>query len=184
MPKQEMQETWVDPWVWKTPWRRKWQLTPISVPGKFHGQRSLVGYIPEGHKEWNTTECVHVRACARAHTHIHTHISWKSSRLELRKEKKKTFKYINEWIKLSTALSHLHGNQTSDGNIWKQKEIFMSNTIRGKKKKKAATIYPRMEGWTGLEVLFHWIWDQLTHVPKQTSCTWRQKDQCHYLLMI
>ena len=126
---------WVDPWVWKIPWRKKWQLTLIFLLGKFHGQRSLVGYILEGHKEWNTTECVHVRACACAHTQTHTHISWKSSRLELRKEKKKTFKYINEWIKLSTALSNLHSNQTSDGNIWKQKEIFMSNTIRKKKKK-------------------------------------------------
>ena len=28
----------------KTPWRRKWQPTPVPLPGKFHGQRSLVGY--------------------------------------------------------------------------------------------------------------------------------------------
>ena len=26
------------------PWRRKWQPTPVSLPGEFHGQRSLVGY--------------------------------------------------------------------------------------------------------------------------------------------
>ena len=31
--------------------RRKWQPTPASLPGKFHGQRSLVGYSPWGHKE-------------------------------------------------------------------------------------------------------------------------------------
>ena len=29
----------------KIPWRRKWQPTPVFLPGKFHGQRSLVGYI-------------------------------------------------------------------------------------------------------------------------------------------
>ena len=40
---QEMQETWVHPWVGKIPWRRKWQSTPIFLPGKSHGQRSLVG---------------------------------------------------------------------------------------------------------------------------------------------
>jgi len=28
----------------KNPWRRKWQLAPVFLPGKFHGQRSLVGH--------------------------------------------------------------------------------------------------------------------------------------------
>ena len=31
-----------DPWVGKTPWKRKWQPTPVILPGKFHGQRSLI----------------------------------------------------------------------------------------------------------------------------------------------
>jgi len=30
----------------KIPWRRKWQPTPIFLPGKFHGRRSLAGYSP------------------------------------------------------------------------------------------------------------------------------------------
>ena len=34
-----------DPRVRKTPWRRKWQPTPVLLPGKFHGQRSLVGRL-------------------------------------------------------------------------------------------------------------------------------------------
>ena len=33
----------------KIPWRRKWQPTPIFVPGEFHGQRSLAGYSPYDH---------------------------------------------------------------------------------------------------------------------------------------
>ena len=45
-----------DPWVGKIPWRRKWQLTPVFFPGESHGQRSLVGYSPWGHKESDTTE--------------------------------------------------------------------------------------------------------------------------------
>ena len=45
-----------DPWVRKMPWRREWQPTPIFLPGKFHGQRSLAGYSPCGHKESATTE--------------------------------------------------------------------------------------------------------------------------------
>ena len=35
-----------DLWIWKIPWRRKWQPTPAFLPGKFHGQRSLAGYSP------------------------------------------------------------------------------------------------------------------------------------------
>ena len=37
-----------DPWVRKIPWRRKWQPTPVFLPGKSHGQRSLAGYSPCG----------------------------------------------------------------------------------------------------------------------------------------
>ena len=39
-----------DPWVGKMPWRRKWQSTPVFLPGELHGQRSLAGYSPWGHK--------------------------------------------------------------------------------------------------------------------------------------
>ena len=45
-----------DPWVRKISWRRKWQLTPVFLPGKFHGERSLVDYSPWCHKELETTE--------------------------------------------------------------------------------------------------------------------------------
>ena len=33
-------------------WRRKWQPTPVFLPGKSHGQRSLAGYSPLGCKRW------------------------------------------------------------------------------------------------------------------------------------
>ena len=38
------------------PWRRKWQPTPVFLPGESHGWRSLAGYGPWGHKESDTTE--------------------------------------------------------------------------------------------------------------------------------
>ena len=44
------------PWVRKIPWRRKWQPTPVFLPGKSHGQRSLAGYSPWGRKELDTTD--------------------------------------------------------------------------------------------------------------------------------
>ena len=39
--------------------RRQWQPTPVLLPGKFHGQRSLVGCSPWGHEELDTTEQLH-----------------------------------------------------------------------------------------------------------------------------
>ena len=47
------------PWVGKIPWRRKWQPTPVFLPGKSHGRRSLAGYSPWGFKELDTTERLH-----------------------------------------------------------------------------------------------------------------------------
>ena len=53
-----------DPWVRKMPWSRKWQPTPVFLPGIFHGQRSLGIYSPWGHKESDMTE----RLSMRVHT--------------------------------------------------------------------------------------------------------------------
>ena len=39
-----------DPWVEKIPWTRKWQPTPIFLPRKSHGQRSLAAYSLRDHK--------------------------------------------------------------------------------------------------------------------------------------
>ena len=47
-------------WVGKIP-RRKWQLTPVFLPGKFHEQRSLVSYSPWGRRESDTTERTHCK---------------------------------------------------------------------------------------------------------------------------
>ena len=54
-----------DPWVRKIPWRSM-ATTPVLLPGKSHGQSSLVGYSPWGCKESYVTE--------HAHTHTHTHV--------------------------------------------------------------------------------------------------------------
>ena len=48
-----------DPWVRKIPWRKKWQPTPVFLPEKSHGQRSLVGYSPWGPEELDMTEHKH-----------------------------------------------------------------------------------------------------------------------------
>ena len=45
-----------DPWVRKIPWRKEWQPTPVFLLGKSHGQTSLLGDSPLGHKELDVTE--------------------------------------------------------------------------------------------------------------------------------
>ena len=46
-------------------WRRQWQPTPVLLPGKSHGWRSLLGYSPWGQEESDLTE--------RLHFHFHFH---------------------------------------------------------------------------------------------------------------
>ena len=53
-----------NPWVGNIPCRRTWQPTPVFLPRKSHGQRSLVGYSPLGCKESDTTEWL------SAHMHL------------------------------------------------------------------------------------------------------------------
>ena len=54
------------PWVKKIPWRRAWQPTPVFLSGESHGERSLAGHSPWGHKESDMTEVT-------AHTHKTNH---------------------------------------------------------------------------------------------------------------
>ena len=53
-----------DLWVTKISRRRQWQPTPLLLPGKSYGQRSLAGYSPWSPKELNVTE----------HTYMHTYL--------------------------------------------------------------------------------------------------------------
>ena len=64
-----------DPWVWKIPWRRVRQPTPVFLPGESHGQRSLVGYIVCGVAKSQTR-------LKRLSIHSHT-VGFASRRTEL-----------------------------------------------------------------------------------------------------
>jgi len=58
-----------NPWVGKISWRRAWQSTPGFLPGESHGQRSLSGCSPKGHKESDMTEATeHARTQREAKT--------------------------------------------------------------------------------------------------------------------
>ena len=49
-------------WIRKIPWSRKWQPTPVFLPGKSYRQRSLVVYSPWGCNELNMTEPLNTHA--------------------------------------------------------------------------------------------------------------------------
>ena len=51
-----VQEPGFNPWIGNIPWRRKWQSTPVFLPGEFYGQGSLAGYSLWGLKELDMTE--------------------------------------------------------------------------------------------------------------------------------
>ena len=55
----ETQETWLRSLGQEDAFGRSWQPTPMFLSGKFHGQRSLVGYSPCGLKESDITEHTH-----------------------------------------------------------------------------------------------------------------------------
>ena len=60
----EIQKTWVWSLGWEDPWSRKWQPTPVLLPGNFRGQRSLEGRgIHGAAKSWT-----------RLHTHTQIHV--------------------------------------------------------------------------------------------------------------
>ena len=70
----ERERNMFDPWIRKIPLGRKWQPTPVFLPGKSHGQRSLVGYSPWDHKELDTTKRTRAHTYTHTHTHTHTHL--------------------------------------------------------------------------------------------------------------
>ena len=56
LPIQDLQEMWVRSLGQEGPLEEEMQPTPVFLPGKFHGQRSLAGYSPKCHKESDTVE--------------------------------------------------------------------------------------------------------------------------------
>ena len=69
-----------NPWVEKIPWSRKWQPTPVLLPGKSHGQRSLVGYSLMRSQRVGLNL---VSTQTRTHTHACTVISKTHSQAKL-----------------------------------------------------------------------------------------------------
>ena len=85
------------PWVGKIPWRRKWQPTPVFLLGKSHGQRSLAGYSPWGHKESDMTEQLSTHALTPLRIEIiEAHQEWATFFPCIKHWKESSFQYQGE----------------------------------------------------------------------------------------
>ena len=78
-----------DPWVGKIPWRRKWQPTPVFLPGKSRGLRILVGYSPWGRQELDTTERLHFTCTGDTILVVEREEELKSLLVKVKEESKK-----------------------------------------------------------------------------------------------
>ena len=90
-----MREARVQSLIREDPRRRKWQSTLVLLPGKSHGQRSLVGYSPWGRKESDTTEQLHFTSVQSSTRGCPCGASGKESACQSRRCKRHK---LNPWI--------------------------------------------------------------------------------------
>ena len=92
----------LDPWVQRTPRSRKWKPTPVFLPGKAHGHRSLVGYSPWGHKRvrHNLATTATTMKSRYLNQLFNVYISWYI--LANHKLKSPTLKSWQNWLQWST----------------------------------------------------------------------------------
>ena len=91
-----------NPWVRKIPWNRKWQPVLVCLPGKSHGQRSLVGCHPWGHKELlQLNDWAHTHTHAHAHAHTHTHTQYLLYAFSQSRDSKIQLQQIRTWEAIS-----------------------------------------------------------------------------------
>ena len=134
------------------PWRRKWQSTPVLLPGESHGQRSLVGYSPWGCKESDTTEQLHF-----------------------------TFRQVAVVVKNPLANAgdtrDLGSIPRSGGFPWKRKRqptpVFLSGKFHGQKSLMG-------HGPWGSRVWWNWVTEHTQTVTRTSARLWRRVFQAEW----
>ena len=105
-----------DPWVGKIPWSRKWQATPMFLPGESQGQRSLVGCCLWGRTESDTTKATQQQHCSKLTT-----LQQKYSRIKFS---------LNEVEVLSFYSNDCNVHRSTYGfHLWAQGDSSSSRTI-------------------------------------------------------
>ena len=97
--------------------RRQWQPTPVLLPGKSHGQRSLVGCSPWGHQESDTTERLHFQFSLSC-TGEGNGNPLQYSRLEDPRDRGAWWAAIHGVAQSQTRLKRLSSSSSSSQHMW------------------------------------------------------------------
>ena len=99
------------------PWMRAWQPTPVFLPGKFHGQKSLADHGPWGHQESDMTERLSDFTCSLTCSAVRKRNSLQYSCLENSMDRGARQATVHEaaksWTRLSTH-THLQASYKSN----------------------------------------------------------------------
>ena len=130
-----------DPRARKIPWRRKRQPALVFLLGEFHGQRSLVGYSPWGHRELDTNQ--HERARAHTHTHTHTHTRYGSNLSAHQWMERKDVAYIYH---TQNGLLHSHNKHeiSPSATPWMECDYVLLNEVSDRERQ---TLYDFSHTW-------------------------------------
>ena len=130
---------WFDPWVRKILWRRKWQPTPVFLPGEFHGQRSMAGY-----SLWGSQTVGHDWAC----TPLSIHTGMKKPTVASKGTSMWACTFILSWMPSTNCGLFL--SSRGSGHIpglvpqllWRNHEIFLKVYSLGDPLKSKRTYFP------------------------------------------
>ena len=130
-----------DTWVEKIPWRRKWQPTPVFLPGEFHGQRSLAGYcawdcrlryVPctpyhLGYQIWKLRESTCIYNCIKEENNLNLFILPIVKHIEFDVYKNIVIPYFINLQFIYTVRFYLTIDQKTV--LWNKHNWFVNNTV-------------------------------------------------------
>ena len=105
-----------NPWIEKIPWKRKWQPSLVFFPGKYHGQRSLAGYSPWGHRRVGHDLATKQQQCSNSHYMLLTSINFSQTTVNLVNLLNcfdgisKWFKKVSSYANMGIEYGHMHTN--------------------------------------------------------------------------
>ena len=175
-----------NPWVRKISWRRKWLPTPVFLPGKSHGQRSLAGYSPWGHKrvrhDWATEQQQAVSKCVWCMSESVTEWPGSHSQVHLFSSGQIHLSPYRQWAPslhracLGLGTKHERMSRCLSRTIWWVNEWIPENNPPGPRALDCKTIYHSvfldyLPSVTVFKVLLTWSTNYFLPWNAQRKCT-------------
>ena len=132
------------PWVGTIPWRKKWQSTPVLLPGKSHGRRSLVAHSPWGRKELDTIEvtaCTPGKAMALHSSTLAWKIPWKEEPGRL--QSMGLWRVGHDWTTSISLFTFMHWRRK-----WQPTPVFLPGASQGWQSLVGCSLWGRTESDT------------------------------------